>query len=117
MRYAKCTPEDISFLRTLQAGQRPDQPKISVKEFRNVAIICGRHTQKDQINSTRSERFANETGQKLTHFYSVDKWGKERDPATKKKGGKSKAASKLKHKSNEIDFDDQMEIWKVRHGS
>jgi hypothetical protein len=41
MRYAKCTPEDISFLRTLQAGKRADQPKISAKEFRNVAIICG----------------------------------------------------------------------------
>src|SRR3981189_1307433 len=87
-----------------------------LQEFRNVAIICGRHTQKDQINMLGSERFAEETGQKLTHFYSVDKWGKDSDPATKKKFGKSKAASKTKHKSNEIDFDTQLEIWKVRHG-
>ena len=45
-------------------------------------------------------------GQKLTHFYSVDKWGKEKDPATKTHWGKSKSASKLtKHQSNQIDFD------------
>jgi hypothetical protein len=104
MRYGKCTPEDISFLRCRVAGKRPGQPNIAAKEFRNVAIICGRHTQKDQFNLLGSERFANDTSQKLTNFYSIDKWGKEVDPANKEKWGKSKAASKLKHKSNEIDF-------------
>jgi len=64
MRYGKCTPDDIKFLRSLQAGRRPDQPKISAKEFRNVAIICGRHTQKDQINMLGCQRFADETGLK-----------------------------------------------------
>ena len=64
-----------------------------------------------------NERFAEETGQKLTHFYAVDKWGKDADPANKTKWGKSKASSKSKHKSNEIDFDDQYQIWNVRHGS
>jgi hypothetical protein len=63
------------------------------------------------------ERFAEDTGQKLTKFYSIDKWGKEVDPASKTKWGKSKAASKTKHKSNEMDFDDQLEVWKVRHGA
>jgi hypothetical protein len=81
-----------------------------------VAIICGRHTQKDQFNTLGSERFANDTGQKLTNFYSIDKWGKEVDPSSKTKWGKSKAASKTKHQSNEIDFDDQLHIWRVRHG-
>ncbi|KDR67899.1 hypothetical protein GALMADRAFT_79067 [Galerina marginata CBS 339.88] len=117
MRYGKCTPKDIIFLRSLQAGKRPDQPKVSAKDFRNVAVICGRHTQKDEINSLGSQRFADETGQKLTHFYSIDKWGKEKDPASKSKWGKSKSAAKLKHKSNEIEFDDQHEIWKLRHGA
>jgi hypothetical protein len=73
MRYAKYTPEDISFLRTLQAGHRPDQPKISAKEFGNVAIICGQHTQKDQINLIGCERFAEDTGQELTNFYFIAK--------------------------------------------
>ncbi|KDR80493.1 hypothetical protein GALMADRAFT_18784, partial [Galerina marginata CBS 339.88] len=117
MRDGKCTPEDIIFLRSLQAGKRPGQPKVSAKEFRNIAIICGRHTQKDEINNLGCQRFADETGQKLTHFYSIDRWGKEKDPASKSKWGKSKSAAKLKHKSNEIEFDDQLEIWKLRHGA
>ena len=37
MRYAKCTSEDISFLRTLQARQRPDQPKFSAKKIQKCA--------------------------------------------------------------------------------
>jgi hypothetical protein len=117
MRYGKCTPEDICFLRTSQAGARPGQPNVAAKEFRNVAIICGRHTQKDQINLLGSERFAKDTAQKLTSFFSVDKWGKEVDPADKLKWGKSKAGPKTTHKSNEMDFDDQLQVWKVRHGA
>ena len=117
MRYGKCTSEDIHFLRTRQAGTRPDQPNVASKEFRNVAIICGRHTQKDQINLLGSERFAKDTGQKLTNFFSIDKWGKEVDPADKLKWGKSKAGPKTTHKSNEMDFDDQLQVWKVRHGA
>jgi hypothetical protein len=53
----------------------------------------------------------------LTNFYSIDKWGKESDPADKSKWGKSKSAPKTKHKSNEMEFEDQLQIWKVRHGS
>jgi hypothetical protein len=116
MRYGACTPDDIKFLRSRIAGKRYNQPHVFSKEFRNVAIICGIHSQKDMINQLGCERFATETGQKLTTFYSIDKWGKEHDPATKKQWGKSKKASKLRHRSDEIDFDDQLEIWKVRHG-
>ena len=117
MRYGKCTPDDIRFLKTRVAGQREEQPKVASKNFRNAAIICGVHTHKDRINQLGCERFAAETNQTLTHFYSIDKWGKESDPASKTKWGKSKAASKSKHKSNEINFDDQHEIWKLRSGA
>jgi hypothetical protein len=117
MRYGACTPEDIRFLRTRIAGKRSDQPNVASKDFRNVAIICGVHSQKDMINQLGCERFAAETGQRLTNFYSIDKWGKEQDPATKTKWGKSKAAPKSKHRSDEIDFDVQREIWKLRHGA
>src|SRR5436190_15705938 len=77
-------PGDIQFLRSRVAGRRPDQPKVSSKNFRNVAIICGIHTQKDMINQLGCDRFAIETGQKLTNFYSIDKWSKGADPADKK---------------------------------
>jgi hypothetical protein len=117
MRYGVCTSEDIQFLRSRIAGTRSDQPQVASKDFRNVAIICGVHSQKDIINQLGCERFATETNQKLTNFYSHDKWGKESDPAEKKKWGKSKVAPKTKHRSNEIDYDDQVEIWKVRHGA
>ena len=90
---------------------------MSAKAFRNVAIICGLHSQKDRINQLGCERFASETGQGMTSFYSVDKQGKEKDPATKTKWEKSKAAPKLKHNKNEIDFDDQLQIWKLQHGA
>ena len=117
MRYGVCSPDDIKFLRSRIAGKRDEQPKVFTKRFRNVPIICGIHTQKDSINQLGCEQFAKDTNQKLTNFYSIDKWGKETDPATKKKWGKSKAAAKLKHKSNDIPYDDQLEIWKLRHGA
>jgi hypothetical protein len=63
-------------------------------------------TQKDQINMLGCERFAQDTGQKLTSFYSVDKWGKEVDLGSKTKWGKFKAVPKTKHRSSEMDFDD-----------
>ena len=94
-RYAKCATEDISFLRTLQAGQGSDQPKISTKEFRNVAIICGRHTQKDQINLMGCERFAEDSGQELTDFYSIYKRGKSINPAIGEKKEKENNFSKI----------------------
>jgi hypothetical protein len=73
MRYGKCTYEDISFLRTRIAGRNEGQPNIASKQFRNVPIICGIHSQKDQINILGCGRFASDTGQKLTNFYSIDK--------------------------------------------
>jgi hypothetical protein len=69
------------------------------------------------INQLGCERFAQETGQKLTHFYSVDKWGQVPDPALKKKWGKSKKNKHSKHVSDEIDFDEQLQLWNLRHGA
>jgi hypothetical protein len=57
MHYGKCTPEDIRFLHTRIAGKHPDQPSVASKRFRNVPIICGIHSQKDQINISGCERF------------------------------------------------------------
>jgi hypothetical protein len=113
MRYGACTPADIRFLRTRIAGRHSDQPKVASKNFRNIAIICGVHSQKDRINQLGCKHFAQDTNQALTNFYSIDKWGKERDPATKKKWGKSKAAPKSRHQSDQIEFDEQLEIWKL----
>jgi hypothetical protein len=85
MRYAACTIEDIQFLHSRIAGKRKGQPQLADKRFRNVSIITAFNASKDKINQLGSERFAKETGQTLTHFYSVDKFGEEENPATEKK--------------------------------
>jgi len=47
MCYGACTPGNIKFLRKRIAGTHPDQLNVASKNFRNVAIICGVHSQKD----------------------------------------------------------------------
>src|ERR1700730_8670741 len=80
---------------------QPGQPKVSSKYFRNVAIICGIHTQKDMINQLGCQRFADETGQKLTNFCSIDRWAQDSDQVNRRKGN-AKSSSRLRHTSNEI---------------
>jgi hypothetical protein len=116
MRYGKCTPDDIVFLRSRIAGKKIGQPNVASKEFRNVPIICGLHSQKDQINHLGCERFASDTNQKLTNFYSIDKWGREKNTAFRKQK-KSKSISKIMHSSNDIEYNIQKEIWKLHHGA
>src|SRR6266436_2077086 len=112
MRYAACTPEDIKFLKSWIAGRRSEQPKLSNKEFRNVSIITALNAQKDRINELGSVRFAAETGQTLTHFYSIDRFGSPPDAAEKRsRGRKSKASGK--HVSNEISPALQRIIWNL----
>jgi hypothetical protein len=116
MRYAACTPEDIKFLKTRIAGRRSDQPKLSHKDFRNVSIITALNAQKDRINELGSVRFAAETGQTLTHFYSIDRFGSPPDAAEKRpRGKKSKAFGK--HVSNEISPALQKIIWNLPHSA
>ena len=114
MRYGKCTPEDVRFLRSRIAGNQLDQPNVASKIFRNVPIICGMHSQKDQINILGCERFASDTNQRLTNFYSIDKWSRENTTLRKNKGY---SKNKVLHETNDIDPDVQREIWKVRHGA
>src|SRR6267154_144103 len=112
MRYAACTPEDITFLKSRIAGRCSEQPKLSDKEFRNVSIITALNAQKDRINELVSVRFAAETGQTLTHFYSIDRFGNPPDVTEKQsRGRKSKASSK--HSSNEISHALQKIIWNL----
>ena len=96
------------------AGRRPDQPKLSDKEFRNVFIITALNAQKDRINELGSARFAAEMGQMLTLFYSIDRFGSPPDVAEKRpRGKKSKISGK--HVSNEISHSLQKMIWNLPH--
>jgi PIF1-like helicase len=75
MRYKSCTTADINFLRTrisstLSDGN--DHPSICEASFRDVSIITGTNLHKDEINRLGALRFAQETNQVLTEFYSDD---------------------------------------------
>ncbi|KAF9553062.1 hypothetical protein CPC08DRAFT_646077 [Agrocybe pediades] len=93
MRYAACTPEDIEFLRSLIVNRVEGQPSISHPDFRNVSIITAWNVQKDRVNEIGCQRFANDTGQTLQHFYSVDRTDAEMKEAQgkRRRGRKPKA--------------------------
>ena len=75
MRYAACTHDDLEFLKTLHVDRIKDKKSLINSIFRNVSVITSLNTQKDQINESCSIRFARDTDQQLTHFYSIDKLG------------------------------------------
>src|SRR6188768_4143494 len=72
MRYKACTPDDLAFLRTRISSLAPGRSSICDDNFRNVSIITGTNLHKDEINRLGAIRFAEETNQTLTHFYSDD---------------------------------------------
>ena len=113
MRYSACTEDDIRFLRTRIAGRRREQPHVAQRQFRDVAIICGRNSERDIINQLGSERFATDRNRPLVHFYSIDKWGKE----SKTHKGKRKIQFSNLHETDEIDAVSQNELWKLPPGS
>jgi hypothetical protein len=74
------------------------------------------NAQKDRINELGSARFAAETGQMLTHFYSIDRFGSPPDVAEKQPRGK-KSKTSDKHVSNEISSALQKIIWNLSHSA
>ena len=86
MRYALCTEDDLEFLDTLSLNGCKGNKSLS--DFKNVSIITSLNTQKDQINESCSIRFAQDTGQQLTHFFSIDMLGNV-DLERKKRGSRA----------------------------
>ena len=72
MRYKACKPEDIAFLRTRISSNIPGRSSICQEQFRNVSIITATNLHKDEINRLGALRFAQETNQSLTDFFSDD---------------------------------------------
>jgi hypothetical protein len=107
MRYAACTESDLEFLKTLHINNKKTDKRLTNPNFRNVSVITSLNTQKDQINELGSIRFAKETGQQLTFFFSVDKLGNA-GLERRKRGSKG---SKKISASVEIPIDIQKTIW------
>ena len=62
----------ISFLKTVISSNLPGRSSVCDDEFRNVSIITAKNVHKDEINRLGALRFAEESGQILTDFYSED---------------------------------------------
>jgi hypothetical protein len=73
MRYGACTEADIEFLRTRVASDRPGHPHLDNLKYRNVSVITALNIHKDVINEPGAQRFAEDTGQEVVKFYSIDK--------------------------------------------
>ena len=61
-----------AFLRTLVSSDQPGRMSVCSSDFRNVSIITGTNLHKDEINRLGAIKFAQETSQELTDFYSDD---------------------------------------------
>jgi hypothetical protein len=72
MRYKACTPDDIAFLHSRISSELKGRPSVNDKQFRNVSVITPLNLPKDVINELSSQRFAAETNQELSTFYSED---------------------------------------------
>ncbi|KAF8816688.1 hypothetical protein BYT27DRAFT_7076730, partial [Phlegmacium glaucopus] len=92
---------DLAFLKTLIVNRH--DKKLTDPELRDVSVITSLNTQEDQINDLGSAQFSQDTRQKLTHFYSIDKRG-----ATKKRDTKS---TKKIPASSDIPVDIQNTLW------
>ncbi|KAI0037523.1 hypothetical protein FA95DRAFT_1585574 [Auriscalpium vulgare] len=113
MRYKSCTAQDIALLRSRIKG--PQNPDVDPNHpnFRFVSVITAFNSQRDQINTTMSERFAQETNQVLKPFYSVDKW-KAREPTSARPKGRQLDP---KRKSNNVPPDMQAKLHSLPHGA
>ncbi|KAJ7171221.1 hypothetical protein C8R46DRAFT_895651 [Mycena filopes] len=73
MRYASCTAEDIKFLQSRVASDRPGHPRLDSLKYRNVSVITSWNIHKDTINELGAKRFAEDTDQDLIEFFSIDR--------------------------------------------
>ena len=110
MRYKACTPSDIAFLKTRISSELPGRTSVNQKEFRNVSIITNLNSQKDEINRLGSLRFAAETGQILTHQFSIDSVTSE-EPEGDQQRKKYRAGRKRSVKHASIPEAIQQALW------
>ena len=108
MCYKDCTEDDIEFLRTHIVGSKDPAPQLNDPKFRNVSIITARNIHKDKLNMMGSLCFAADSGQELTHFYSVDQLNSVSNSNQSKK---IKAMGKKKKIRNGIQKKKQIALW------
>ncbi|KAF5327982.1 hypothetical protein D9758_017671 [Tetrapyrgos nigripes] len=110
MRYRSCTPQDTTFLRSLIASPHNSTKSLREENFRNTPIFLTYNKHKDVVNRLGTERFAAETGQKLTSFYSEDEHIVDDIPEHEKQSRKRRKSRKFKV-NNSI----QNQLWNQPH--
>jgi hypothetical protein len=110
MRYKACTQSDITFLKSLISSELPGRTSVNHKNFRNVSIITNLNSQKDEINRLGSLRFAAETGQTLTHHFSIDSVA-SKEPEEDQQRKKYSAGQKRSVKHGSIPEAIQHALW------
>ncbi|KIK62181.1 hypothetical protein GYMLUDRAFT_72846 [Collybiopsis luxurians FD-317 M1] len=109
MRYKACTPEDIQFLKTLVLSNKPGCHYIGSAPWQDAPIIVGENRQKDEINRLGCLRYAADTSQKLTDFYSTDSIMMTLEEHREKSTIKCKSRSKVNTMSAEL----QRLLWEL----
>ncbi|KAI0059279.1 hypothetical protein BV25DRAFT_1780280, partial [Artomyces pyxidatus] len=73
MRYKSCTPEDYDLILSRVPGPQNPSVDLGHPDFRYISVITAWNSQRNQINKMGCQKFAQDTGQYLTNFYSVDR--------------------------------------------
>ncbi|KAJ3771978.1 hypothetical protein FB446DRAFT_644325 [Lentinula raphanica] len=109
MRYKSCTKEDIKCLNKLVSANKPDRHYIALEPWRSAPIIIGENKQRDEINRLGAMRFASDTNQRLSLFYSEDAISSSSSATSKSDGSVLK--SMKKSKVNTMSEDLQKILW------
>ncbi|KAJ7101098.1 hypothetical protein C8R44DRAFT_888062 [Mycena epipterygia] len=117
MRYAACTPADIAFLKTRigRSGRTQGFPRLTESQFRDVSIITALNAHKDYLNDAGAKRFARDTGQELTEFFSIDKLSTFTQAHQIKQ--RRRKAKDMAPSSNGISKSMQEDLWKAHPAS
>ncbi|KAJ7088937.1 hypothetical protein C8R44DRAFT_564465, partial [Mycena epipterygia] len=107
MRYGACTPADLAYLESRTISRRAGHPNYSDVRLRNVSVITGLNSQKDKINELGCRKFAEETNQVLTDFFSDDILCEGAEDRKQKVARKRKTLKK----TSKISKPEQEELW------
>lgn len=111
MRYAACTTDDITFLRSLIPHRVDRNSCLSDLNFHDVSVIVSHNAHRDRVNEIGVRRFAKETGQMVYDFYSVDKPGSALE--SDKTSGSKQMKNRKRRKETSIDPHLQQILWNL----
>ena len=116
MRYARCSAADIKLLQSRIAGRGIKKVKLAQNRFQNISVIVGINAHRDRLNVLGSSKFAKETNQTLTNFYSLDRWPNE-NVEQKRQGRTPYKVEDPLRKSNLIENSLQNILWSLPHAA